>query len=202
MPYKKYLLGLAALCAVHFAPAASAADYTIDTRGAHAFIQFRTKHLGYSWLYGRFNTFSGEFTYDEKSPEKNSISVDIDVTSIDSNHAERDKHLRGKKYLNTDEFPKASFVSTKWVPKEGAMSELHGDFTLHGVTNPVVIDVEYIGGGPDPWGGFRQGFEGRLTINPADYGMARILKSLGPTAAEVELFLTVEGIKKKDLKPK
>lgn len=82
------------------------------------------------------------------------------------------------------------------------MSELHGDFTLHGVTNNVVIDVEHIGGGPDPWGGYRQGFEGRLTINPSDYGMARILKSLGPTAAEVELFLTVEGIRKPNLKKK
>ncbi len=199
---KRILLALSAVLAMQGAVQAVADEYTIDTRGAHAFIQFRTKHLGYSWLYGRFNEFSGEFTYDEDKPESNAITVDIDVTSIDSMHAERDKHLRSKKYLNTDEFPTAKFVSTKWVPKEGKMSELHGDFTLHGVTNSVVIDVEHIGGGPDPWGGFRQGFEGRLTINPSDYGMARILKSLGPTAAEVELFLTVEGIKKKDLKPK
>lgn len=199
---KKLLLAIGFIAGAHTSVGANADDYVIDTRGAHAFIQFRTKHLGYSWLYGRFNSFSGEFTYDEKRPEKNEIKVDIDVSSIDSMHAERDKHLRGKKFLNTDKYPDASFVSTKWVPKEGKMSELHGDFTLHGVTNPVVIDVEYIGGGPDPWGGFRQGFEGRLTINPVDYGMARILKSLGPTASEVELFLTVEGIRKKNLRAK
>ena len=195
---KKILIAIGVIAGMHVSAGANAADYVIDTRGAHAFIQFRTKHLGFSWLYGRFNSFSGEFTYDEKRPEKNAISVEIDVTSIDSMHAERDKHLRGKKFLNTDEYPEARFVSTKWVPKEGKMAELHGDFTLHGVTNNVVIDVEHIGGGYDPWGGFRHGFEGRLTINPADYGMARILKTLGDTAAEVELFLTVEGIRKKE----
>lgn len=202
MILKKLLVAFSLIAGLQLASAVHAGDYVIDTRGAHAFIQFRTKHLGYSWLYGRFNEFSGEFTYDEKNPEKNSVTVDIDVTSIDSMHAERDKHLKGKKYLNTDEYPTAKFVSTKWVPKDGKMAELHGKFTLHGVTNDVVIDVEHIGGGPDPWGGKREGFEGRLTIDPSDYGMARILKSLGPTAAQVELFLTVEGILKKEPKLK
>ena len=52
-----------------------ATDYVIDTKGAHAFIQFRVQHLGYSWLYGRFNDFSGKFSYDEAAPEKASIEV-------------------------------------------------------------------------------------------------------------------------------
>ena len=75
--------------------AAQAADYVIDTKGAHAFIQFKIAHLGYSWLLGRFNTFSGEFSYDENNPAASRVKVDIDVASLDSNHAERDKHLRG-----------------------------------------------------------------------------------------------------------
>lgn len=179
----------------------SAAEYIIDTRGAHAFIQFRVKHLGYSWLYGRFNEFSGEFTYDEKRPEKNSIMVDIDVASIDSNHAERDKHLRGKRYLNTDKFPAAKFESTEYKVTGDNTADLHGKFTFHGVTNDIVIELEVIGGGPDPWGGYRQGFEGKATINPADYGL-NLVKSLGETASEIELFLTVEGVKKKSLRVK
>ncbi|HEY7773650.1 MAG TPA: YceI family protein, partial [Marinagarivorans sp.] len=107
-------------------PAVSADEYVIDTRGSHAFIQFRIKHLGFSWLYGRFNEFEGTFSYDEKNPDKSKISVDIDVTSIDSNHAERDKHLRGEKFLHTDKFPDAKFVSTKYVPTGDKTAQLTG----------------------------------------------------------------------------
>ena len=194
---KKWLAACALSAAgVMATPVVSADDYVIDTRGAHAFIQFRIKHLGYSWLYGRFNEFEGGFTYDERDPSKNKISVDIDVNSIDSMHAERDKHLRGKKFLDTDAFPTAKFVSTEYVPTGDKTADLKGNFTLHGVTKPITIQIEHIGGGKDPWGGYRNGFEGKLTIKPADYGL-ELTKSLGPSASEVELFLSVEGVRKK-----
>lgn len=195
-PLKKWVAGfaVAAACALTL-PKAQADDYIIDTKGAHAFVQFRIKHLGFSWLYGRFNDFSGEFSYDPKDASKNAITVDIDVASVDSNHAERDKHLRGKKFLNTDAHPKAKFVSTGYKPTGDKTAELSGNLTLHGVTKPITIAVEHIGGGTDPWGGYRHGFEGRATIQPQDFGMA-LTKHLGPSAQEVELFLSVEGIRK------
>ncbi len=62
----------------------AATDYVIDTKGMHAFIEFRIKHLGYSWLLGRFKRFEGEFSYDEKHPGKNRVEVTIDVSSLDS----------------------------------------------------------------------------------------------------------------------
>ncbi|HMU66247.1 MAG TPA: YceI family protein [Cellvibrionaceae bacterium] len=173
---------------------AQAAEYVIDTKGAHAFIQFRVKHLGYSWLYGRFNDFSGSFTYDDAKPEASKIAVDIKVTSLDSNHAERDKHLRSKDFLDTDAFPTAKFVSTSYKSTGPKTADLSGDLTLHGVTKPVVIAVEAIGAGKDPWGGYRAGFEGKTTIKPADFGI-EMEKKLGPASGEVELFLTVEGVR-------
>ena len=51
----------------------AAESYVIDTKGMHAFVEFKIKHLGYSWLKGRFNDFEGEFNYDEKNPEKSKI---------------------------------------------------------------------------------------------------------------------------------
>lgn len=174
---------------------ASAEEYTIDTKGAHAFIQFRVKHMGFSWLYGRFNDFSGNFTYSDTNPDASKIAVDINVASVDSNHAERDKHLRSKDFLDTDAFPKAKFVSTSYKKTGDKTAELTGDFTLHGVTKPIVIAVEKIGGGKDPWGGYREGFEGRAILKPADFGFA-FEKKLGPAAGEIELFLTVEGVRK------
>ena len=180
---------------------AHAADYIIDTKGAHASINFKIQHLGYSWLTGRFNTFDGKFNYDASKPTESAIEVNIETKSIDSNHAERDKHIRGSDFLNVEKFAKASFSSTRWEDLGGGKAKLYGDLTFFGQSNEVVIDVEHIGGGADPWGGWRQGFEGRATIEPALWGLD-LTKKLGPATKEVELMLTVEGIRKKDLRQK
>ena len=115
-----------------------AADkYVIDTKGAHAFIQFKISHLGFSWLLGQFNEFSGTFMLDEAKPENSSVMVDINVASLDSNHAERDKHLRGKDFFDVKSFPKAQFKSTKIVVKGDKQATIYGDLTLKGVTKNI-----------------------------------------------------------------
>ncbi len=169
-----------------------AVEYLIDTKGAHAFIQFHIKHLGYSWLVGRFNTFSGSFEYDEKNPDAASITVDIETASIDSNHAERDKHLRDEEFLNVKEHPTARFVSSSYRDLGNDKGELKGELTLNGVTRPITIDVTHIGAGMDPWGGYRRGFEGRTSFALADFGIKR---NLGPASKEVHLWLGIEGIR-------
>jgi polyisoprenoid-binding protein YceI len=183
----------AALAALLSMPAlASAERYLIDTQGAHAFIHFRIQHLGYSWLTGRFNDFSGSFVYDEANPAASSVQVEIDTASLDSNHAERDKHLRGEDFLEVDTYPKATFVSTAFEENGDGTARLVGDLTLRGVTRPVTVEVTHVGHGPDPWGGFRRGFEGTTRLALADFG---IDYDLGPKSKEVELILSVEGIR-------
>ena len=172
--------------------AAYTADYVIDTKGSHAFIQFKIKHLGYSWLYGRFNTFSGQFSYDEVDPSSARVEVVIQTASVDSNHAERDKHLRSDEFLDVKKFPEARFVSTSFEDQGSGRAMLKGDFTLRGVTRPLTIQVEHIGAGKDPWGGYRTGFTGRTSFALADYG---ITKNLGPASKVVELILDVEGVR-------
>lgn len=176
------------------APPAKAAEeiYNIDNKGQHAFIEFRIKHLGYSWLYGRFNEFGGNFLVDRDNPANSSVLVEIDTASIDTNHAERDKHLRGKDFLNVDANPKATFQSTRVEPAGDTSGVIFGDLTLNGVTKPVEIAVEEIGHGPDPWGGYRAGFLGTTTLKLADFG---IDYDLGPASRTVELTLSVEGIR-------
>ncbi|MBU2886318.1 YceI family protein [Gilvimarinus agarilyticus] len=172
---------------------AFAADYVIDTKGAHASINFKIPHLGYSLLLGRFNDFSGDFTYDAEDVAASKISVTIDTTSIDSNHAERDKHLRSNDFLAVEEFPEATFVSTKVVDVDDEEFDLVGDLTLRGVTKEITIEVEKVGEGKDPWGGYRVGFEGETEIRLQDFG---IEKDLGPASQVVELELHIEGIRK------
>lgn len=86
--------------------------YKIDKEGQHAFVNFRIQHLGYSWLYGTFKDFDGTFTFDEKNPSADKVNVTINTNSVDTNHAERDKHLRSAEFLNVAKFPQATFTST------------------------------------------------------------------------------------------
>lgn len=170
-----------------------AADtYVIDTKGAHAFIQFKISHLGFSWLLGQFNEFSGSFELDEQKPENSSVMVDINVASLDSNHAERDKHLRGKDFFDVKAFPKAQFKSTKIEMKGDKKAIIHGDLTLKGVTKNIALTASYVGGGKDPWGGYRQGFEATTTLRLKDFG---IDYKLGPASETAQVMLHVEGIR-------
>ena len=169
---------------------AVAADYRIDH--AHSFVQFKTLHIGFSWLVGRFNQFDGKMTYDpEAGPEAQSIEFEIDMASIDSNHAERDRHLRGSRYLNVDEYPTATFVSTGF---EGDRSGgvLSGDLTFLGTTRNISFNVALIGEGGDPWGGYRIGFEGRYALDPTEFTGGR---RMGPVDGEVIMDLYIEAIR-------
>ena len=183
---------LALIAAVLSAAPASAADYVIDTNKAHASINFRIKHLGFSWLTGRFDTFKGTFSFDQANPSVSKVNVEVDTNSINSNHAERDKHLRSKDFLDTASFPTATFESTS-VKLDGDKATITGNLTLHGVTKEIAIAATRVGGGDDPWGGKREGFTGTATLPLKDFG---INYNLGPSSTAVELALEIEGVQK------
>ena len=191
---KKLLLTLTLMTGLSSFNAQATEKYAIDIEGMHAFVTFKIKHLGYSWLEGHFNKFSGSFDYDESNPSNNHVSMDIDITSLDSNHAERDKHLRSDRFFDSKKYPKATFVSTGWKAKGKDKATLTGKFTLRGVTKNISIDVSQIGAGNDPWGGYRRGFEGTATLKLSDYNMKESGK-LGPLAENVELWIAIEGIR-------
>lgn len=189
----KKTLTAVALATGLFAGQAFAADYAIDKQGQHAFVNFKISHLGYSWLYGTFKDFDGSFSYDPAKPEASKVDVVIKTASIDSNHAERDKHLRSGDFLNTDKHPEASFKSTAVKANAQGGLDITGDFTLNGVTKPVTIAAKHLGEGKDPWGGYRTGFEGTTKLALKDFN---IQKDLGPASQEVEIILSIEGVKK------
>jgi polyisoprenoid-binding protein YceI len=143
-------------------------------------------------MYGRFNEFEGTFTHDQDDPSKNRVTVTIDTASVDTNHAERDKHLREEDFLHVKKYPQARFVGKSWRPAGKVTAKLTGELTLRGVTREIVIDVEQVGTGPDPWGGFRRGFLGKTELTLADFG---IDYDLGPQARTMELTLSVEGVR-------
>lgn len=181
-----------ALLAASLMPTANAADYIIDTKGAHASINFKIQHLGYSWLTGRFDKFGGTFSYDASNVSASKIEVNIDTNSINSNHAERDKHLRGDDFLDVSAFSNAKFISKTVTDKGNGKLAIAGTLTLHGVSKDIIIDAQTVGEGKDPWGGYRVGFSGTTNIALSDFA---IKMNLGPASNNVQLDLFIEGIK-------
>ena len=188
-----YVMALGGLLTLaSFQQSAVADTYVIDTKGSHASINFEIPHLGYSILTGRFDKFSGTFDYDPAAPEKSKVSVEIDPASVNSNHAKRDKHIRDGDFLDVGAYPTAKFESTSVTSSGEGKANITGNLTLHGVTKEIVIKAKHIGGGKDPWGGFRHGFRGTTDLKLKDFG---INFNLGPASEVVKLKLHVEGIK-------
>ncbi|CAM3014456.1 YceI family protein [Moritella viscosa] len=193
---KKQILAAAITASSLFAlvapNAAQAADYKVDVDGAHASVQFKIKHLGYSWLWGRFNTFDGGFSYDEKAPSASKINFVIDTASLNSNHAERDKHLKSNDFLDVKKFPKATFKSNNIKFSDDENGTVTGAFTLKGITKTITFPIAKVGEGSDPWGGYRVGFTGETSLKLTDYG---ITTNLGPASAYVDMILNIEGVR-------
>ena len=171
--------------AVTISTSAMAANYTIDKKGQHAFVNFKVSHLGYSYIIGRFNDFAGEFNHDANNPNASKVEVVIQTASVDTNHAERDKHLRSEDFFEVSKYPTITFKSTGYKASSSG-DKLTGDLTIHGITRPVTIDVRHIGEGKDPWGGYRSGFEGAVTLKASDFGMPEWV-------GDVEIELNIEG---------
>jgi len=183
------------LLALFVAPLLSAGkayadDYVLDSKEGHAFIQFKAKHLGYSWVLGRFNEFNGTFSHDPKTGVISNVAVTVEMKSVDSNHAERDKHLRDNDFLKVRKYPEAQFKSTEFEKTGKGTGVLKGTLTLVGKPWPVSINVAQMGTpGIDPWGGYRIGFEGTGTLHLQNSGIA--LRD----SPFVEIFLAIEGLR-------
>ncbi len=178
---------LAVLSALIFSASAIADSYKLDTEGMHSSINFKVPHLGYGFVAGRFNDFSGGFDYDSTTGEVTNVKVVVKTKSVDSNQGDRDKHLRSDDFLDASAFPEATFVSTGY-----SQGQLTGELSIRGIKKPVTIELQKTDEGKDPWGGYRVGFIGQTSLTLADFGMT---KDLGPSSKVVEVELLVEGVK-------
>lgn len=178
------------LLVVPLVPALAADRYKVD--GDHSFVNFRIKHLGLSWADGRFNALSGRFDLDVADPSKCSVSVEVRATSVDTNNAKRDQHLRGPDFFNARQFPVIRFVSTSVESAGGGVWTLNGKLTLRGVTKPITATLDLVGEGKDPWGGYRAGATAAFSIKRSEFGMTYMLDGLSD---EVELVVSLEGVR-------
>jgi len=165
---------------------------------SHSAIAFAVRHMVVSKTRGRFTKWSGQLRFDAENPVVSSVEVTIDPASIDTADGQRDAHLRSADFLDVENFPTASFRSTKVEESEAGRYRITGDLTVHGVTKSLVLDVTYEGSGKDPWGGERAGFSGSTSIDRKDFGLRwnQALETGGVLVGDkVELMLEIEAVK-------
>jgi polyisoprenoid-binding protein YceI len=185
-------LFVAALTLLVVAPVTAQAADTYEVDPVHSGINFRVQHLGVAYTWGRFNEFSGSVVIDEANPAKSSVELVIDTSSVDTNSAKRDEHLRNPDFFDTKTFPKATFKSSS-VSVKGDEYTVEGTLDLHGVEKPVTLVLTRVGSGEFPRFGYRTGFSGTYSFKRSDYGISYGVD--GPVGDEVELFIDVELVR-------
>ena len=155
-------------------PAAAAETFHVDP--VHSSMLFRVKHMNTSYIWGRFNEYSGTANLDGADP---SFSVQIKVDSIDTANAKRDQHLKGPDFFSARQFPAISFKSTKVTKLGPTTYDVEGTLTLHGVSKPIKVRVDRTGTGKGPTGGAITGLATTFTIKRSDFGMKFMLQGVG-----------------------
>ena len=149
------------------APGLVAGTWNIDP--SHSEVGFSVRHVMISKVRGRFTGFTGTITVGE-DPLASSVTVEIDASTITTGDDNRDNHLRSADFFESDKHPTWTFTSTSVTPK-GSDFVVAGDLTIHGVTRPVSLDLEFNGVNPDPWGGTRSGFSATTELSRKDFGL-------------------------------
>src|SRR5439155_349895 len=134
-------------------------SWNIDATHSHA--TFSVRHMMVATVKGKFNVLGGTLNIDRANPANSWIEAEVDAASIDTGDPNRDKHLRSPDFFDVEKYPKITFKSTKVEPVRGNEYKVTGDLTLHGVTKPVVFDVEGSDEIKDPFGFRRVGLSAR-----------------------------------------
>jgi polyisoprenoid-binding protein YceI len=162
-------IALAFLGLVVVAAAARAATWNIDP--VHTTVEFSVRHMMISNVKGQFEKVSGTVSANGSDPNSVLINAVIDATSINTRVEKRDAHLKSAAFLDVDKYPTITFKSTKVEPDGSNKWKVTGDLTLHGVTKPVVLEVETTAPIKDPSGKTRAGASATTKIDRKDFGL-------------------------------
>ncbi|KDN54437.1 YceI family protein [Flavobacterium seoulense] len=142
--------------------------WTIDS--THSEIGFKVKHMMFTNVSGKFDSYEATITTEDDNFENASIEFSADINSINTNNADRDDHLKSGDFFDAENHPKLTFKATSFT-KRGDDFELVGDLSLRGVTKSVKLDTEFSGLMKDPWGNTKAGLNISGKINRKDWGL-------------------------------
>ncbi len=154
------------------APLALAQTSTWVSDPNHSEVDFTITHMSISKVHGRFGNVKATIVYNEADVTKSTVTATIGVDTVDTGVQLRDNDIKSPSYFDVASFPAATFTSTG-VAKNGNKLTVTGNLTLHGVTKPVVLDVE---GPSGPAQGMDHkphvGFSATTTISRTAFGVA------------------------------
>jgi polyisoprenoid-binding protein YceI len=161
----------------------------------HSSVEFQVKHLGIATVKGQFKEFEGTL---EVGPDGVSAYGKVNVASVDTREPQRDAHLRSPDFFDADNHPEITFKSTSVEPIDEDTFEIHGDFTVHGITRPLKLQATLEGTETDPQGNERVGLSATAQINRSDHDM-KFNMALGSgnvvVSDKVKILLDVSAVK-------
>jgi polyisoprenoid-binding protein YceI len=138
---------------------------------SHSQVTFSVRHMMIANVHGRFENLAGEVHFDEQDPTQSLVNIQIQAGSINTRDPKRDDHLKSDDFLKVEEYPYITFLSKRVEKIEDTHGRITGDLTIRGITNEVVLDVEYHGQAKSPWGAISAGFSASTRIKRKDWGL-------------------------------
>jgi polyisoprenoid-binding protein YceI len=161
-------------------------------------VEFSVRHMMITNVRGTLGPVTGTLEVDDTNLANSHVHAEIDVTQLNTNNEDRDKHLRSADFFDVATYPTITFDSTEILPLRHDTYCLVGQLTVHGVTRSVDLNMEFEGRGTDPWGNPRLGFSASTTINRKDFGLAWnvALESGGVLVGdEVKISISISAVK-------
>ncbi len=176
--------------------------WTIDP--VHSEINFSVRHMMISTVRGQFQKFTGTVNFDEMTPAKTSVDVQIDAVSVNTKEAQLDGHLKSPDFFDVAQYPYLTFKSKRVEVRDSHHAKLIGDLTIRTVTKEVALDVEYSGQAKSPWGTTSAGFSAQTKINREEWGLTwnQALETGGVLVGkDVTISIEVEIVKQPEAAP-
>jgi polyisoprenoid-binding protein YceI len=161
----------------------------------HSVAVFSIRHMMISNVHGHFNKIKGAIHFDQDDVIHSSVEVSIDVSSICTGIKKRNEHLCSPDFFDVEKYPEILFKSTKVESTGGRRCKVDGDLTIHGITRPVTLKVEYFGPIKSPFGATSLGFSATIRINREDFGITWNMDMEGGVMVgkDVEINIDVEA---------
>lgn len=164
----------------------------------HSEIGFKVKHMMFTNVSGKFNSFEASIVNEDNLFETSSIDFSAEVNSIDTNNTDRDNHLKSADFFDVEHFPALTFKGTSIKKDSDGMFHISGDLTIKGVTQNITLESEYSGLMKDPWGNTKAGLSITGKINRKDFGLTwnAALETGGVLVGEeIKLIIDIQLIK-------
>jgi polyisoprenoid-binding protein YceI len=180
----------ASILSLALASAAFAAPTTYTQEPNHTFVRFSYNHMGFSTQESRFNTVKATVIYDPAAKTA-SVDVTIDTKSVDTGSDLFNGHIQGPDYLDTAQFPTATFKSTSVKFDGDKPVSIEGNLTVKGVTKPVKLTVTSFKHGQNMMKKDAIGADATATIKRSDFNMGKAVPMVGD---DVTLEIVIEAM--------